>query len=256
MSGYLGDLDEEQQTALEEMKQRITAFEGKMQELADNLINDPIILRFLRARKFDVDLAYDMLFNMMKFRIEFQDIGVGALDPSMCENELQTGKSFFYDYDKDGRPLCYIRTRLHDPYASDALENQRYCILMIEYGKTLLLPPGETVTVVFDMTKATVRNIDIKSVHFMVTSLQNYYPESLGKILVLNATWIVNSAWKLIKPWLDPVTAAKVNFIRPEELTQYIDPNKLPLEYGGNDTFVYEYDSYRQRFWNALKPKE
>jgi len=246
MSGFVGGLSDYQQAALDEVKKRLDGLEGKMQECSKRiLVSDAMILRFLRARKFDVEQSYDMLYNMLKFRLEFQGIGVAAIDPSTCENELKTGKSYYHNYDKEGRPVCYIRSRLHDPSVTDPLENQRYTILMMEYGKSLLKPPGETVTLVFDMSKAAIKNLDIKSVKFMVDTLTNYYPESLGKVLVYNATWIVNGAWKIIRPWLDPVTAAKVFFIKPEEITNYIDPANLPLEYGGKDPFEYNYTAYR-----------
>jgi hypothetical protein len=246
MSGFVGNLSPQQQAALDEVKQKLSKLEGKLAECSKKmLVDDAIILRFLRARKFDVDQSYDMLYNMLKFRLEFQQIGVDCLNPAMCENELKTGKSYYHGHDKEGRPVCYIRARLHDPSQSDVLENQRFTVLMMEYGKSLLRPPGETVTIVFDMNKATLKNIDIKSVQFMVNTLTSYYPESLGKVLIVNYTWIVNGAWKIIRPWLDPVTAAKVLFIKPEELMNYIDADNLPKEYGGKDTFEYNYTAYR-----------
>jgi hypothetical protein len=257
MSGYVGDLSGQQQMALDSVKQRLNKLEGNLAQCSRKmLVDDAIILRFLRARKFDVDQSYDMLYNMLKFRLEFQQIGVDTLNPMMCENELKTGKSYYHNYDKEGRPVCYIRARLHDPSQTDTMENQRYTVLMMEYGKSLLRPPGETVTIVFDMNKTTLKNIDIKSVQFMVTTLTNYYPESLGKVLILYATWIVNGAWKIVRPWLDPVTAAKVLFIKPEELTNYIDAENLPVEYGGKDPFEYNYTAYRSVFSKALEPRE
>jgi len=257
MSGHIGDMSPEQQEALDLLKEMLNEdLEGEMKEMAKTLLlsDEPIILRFLRARKFDVDQAFEMLYNMLKFRSEFQSIGVNVLNPSMCENELKTGKSFFYSYDKEGRPVCYIRTALHDPSQTDSLENQRYCVLMMEYGKKLLTPPGETVTIVFDMTNAAIKNLDLKSVQFMVATLQSYYPESLGRILVYNATWIVNGVWKIVRPWLDPVTAAKVSFIKQEEFTNFIPAENLPTDYGGKDPFVYNYTAYRSQFVKALGP--
>lgn len=257
MSGFVGNLSPQQEAALNEMRERLSKLDGKMGECIKNMpVDDPIVLRFLRARKFDVNQAYEMLYAMLKFRIEFQQIGVGALDPMMCENELKAGKSFYHGHDKEGRPVCYIRARHHDPSKSDPLENQRFTVLMMEYGKSQLQPPGETVTIVFDMSNTTLKNIDIKSMQFMVHTLQNFYPESLGKVLVYNSTWIVNGAWKIIRPWLDPVTAAKVNFIKPEEMRNYIPAENLPKEYGGKDPFEYNYTAYRSRVSKAMKAQE
>lgn len=256
MSGFVGDLTPQQREVLEIVKERLlSTLEGKVRECADNaLTNDAIVLRFLRARRFDEEEAFDMLYSMLKFRAEFQNIGVDALHPVMCENELRTGKSFFYKYDKEGRPIVYIRARLHDPSMCDPLENQRYCVLMMEYGKRLLRPPGETVTLVFDMNNASVRNIDIKSVLFMVQTLQSCYPESLGKVLIYKSTWLVNGAWKMVRPFMDPITASKVYFIKPEELTEHIREEDLPREYGGKDPFEYNYTIYKSNFSLSMEP--
>jgi len=255
MSGFVGSLSPEQQVALDKLKERLDKeLEKELKDVFQNVINgdDALILRFLRARKFHHDNSYEMLYNMLKFRVEFQNIGVSALTPVMCENELKSGKSYFHNYDKEGRPICYVRACMHDPSESDVHENQRYTVLMMEYGKTLLQHPGETVTIVFDMSNTTLKNLDIKSVQFLVNTLQNFYPESLGKILVYNYTWIVNGVWKVVKPWLDPVTAAKVAFIKQEEFAEYIPLENLPTEYGGQDPFTFDANHYRTKFSNAL----
>jgi len=258
ITGFIGSLTEDQQKALDQVKEKLEALDGKMkQQYKTSLVEDALILRFLRARKFDVDQSFEMMRDMLKFRMEFQRIGVDILHPLMCDNILKTGKSFFYNFDKQGRPVCYIRAALHDPAVTDELEDQRFCVLMMEYGKRLLTPPNETVTIMFDMSRATVKNIDIKSVQFMVNTLQSYYPESLGKVLIYNATWIVNGAWKVIKPWLDPVTAAKVVFITEDtEIKEYIHEDNLPVEYGGKDPYLYDYVAYRSNCEKLLKPTE
>jgi len=258
MSGFVGALSAQQLGTLSQMKEKLDkTLEGEMQECCRKMLSDDaMILRFLRARKFDLEKSYEMINNMLKFRLEFQKIGVDALTSSSCENELKTGKSIFYKYDKSDRPVCYIRARLHDSGTSEPLENQRYCVLMMEYGRHLLRAPGETVTIVFDMTNTTVKNLDLKSVQFMVQTLQNFYPESLGKVLVYNATWIVNGAWRIVRPWLDPVTAAKVVFVKKAELLQDIPAENLPVEYAGQDPFVYDYTAYKDNFEKIMSPQQ
>jgi len=255
MSGFIGNLSPEQEAALVQIKAALGRnLNGDMLKCAQKFLDDPIILRFLRARKFDLNASYEMLINMLKFRVEFQQIGVDALNPYMCDNELKVGKGYYHKHDKEGRPVCYVRARLHDPAMTDVLENQRYTVLMMEYGKTLLRPPGETVTIVFDMTNVAIKNLDTKAMKFMVDTLQSFYPESLGKVLVYNSTWIVYGVWKIIKPWLDPVTAAKVFFVKDNELLNYIPVESVPAEYGGTDPYVYNYTHYRTLFKSFGEP--
>jgi hypothetical protein len=42
--------------------------------------------------------------------------------------------------------------------------------------------------------------------------LQNHYPERLGLALILNVPWLVNMFFKLIQPFIDPVTRNKMKF--------------------------------------------
>ena len=65
---------------------------------------------------------------------------------------------------------------------------------------------------------------------------QQYYPESLGKTLIINAPWIFPALWKLVKVMLDPVTADKVVVLGgnyQEVLRDRFELRDLPAEYGG-----------------------
>lgn len=130
-----------------------------------------------------------------------------AITVDSVPNELRSGKTFFHGTDKEGRPVCIVKVKNHDPakvlttlhlfsilsshpIKIEVQEGQRFSLFMMEYGRTLLKPPIETVTMVFDMTEAGMKNMDLKSLQFTIQSLQNYYPESLGKVLVYNSSWV------------------------------------------------------------------
>jgi hypothetical protein len=245
MSGYLGNLSAEQELALQEMRCRIQEIEnGELRTYALKVTDDPILLRFLRARRFNVDASFTMLENTLKFRKSFQGIGVDAITCNMILNELRPGKSFFHNYDKEGRPVCVIRARYHEPAKVDPLEAQRFCVFQMEYArKCLLKPPVETVTIIFDMTDFSMKNNDFRSLKFMIQMLQNYYPESLGRVLVYNSTWLFWTIWKLVSPLLDPVTAAKVCFANKDTITNYIHEDNLLMEFGGKDPYNYDFEA-------------
>ena len=64
------------------------------------------------------------------------------------------------------------------------------------------------------------------------------YPETLGKMLVINAPWIMNKIWVIIKGWLDPRTVTKIEIISGREqsikrLHELISKEQLPQQYGG-----------------------
>jgi hypothetical protein len=72
------------------------------------------------------------------------------------------------------------------------------------------------------------------------------FPETMCKMLIVNAPSYFSATWRVIKGWLDGRTAAKIEVISNraamvKRLLEYCDPEQLPSDYGGtgpdtNDT--------------------
>eukprot|EP00826_Nyctotherus_ovalis_P030031 TRINITY_DN2383_c0_g5_i1.p1 TRINITY_DN2383_c0_g5~~TRINITY_DN2383_c0_g5_i1.p1 ORF type:complete len:170 (-),score=32.28 TRINITY_DN2383_c0_g5_i1:167-676(-) len=65
---------------------------------------------------------------------------------------------------------------------------------------------------------------------------QDYYPETLGMMYVINVSWIIKTGWWIVKPFLDAKTVAKIRIKGSEyekELLQYVDAENLPKFLGG-----------------------
>lgn len=65
---------------------------------------------------------------------------------------------------------------------------------------------------------------------------QNYYPERLGKLYVINAPWGFSGAFSVVKKFLDPVTVAKIHVLGSgyqKELLAQIPKENLPEQFGG-----------------------
>ncbi|KAJ3177582.1 hypothetical protein HDU87_004335 [Geranomyces variabilis] len=195
---------------------------------------DVLLLRFLRARKFNVDKAVTMTLNALQWREEF---GVAELlangEKDLDAEELQSGKSYFQGVDKLGRPCCYLHVAMHDKNTVDRERTKKLTVLTLETGRMLLQPPQEMATIVFDMSKFSMANMDMDTTRFLLDCMQNYYPESLGHAIVVNAPWVFNGCWVIIKPWIDPVVVAKIRFIKSPEIEEHIDLDQLPEKLGG-----------------------
>jgi hypothetical protein len=84
------------------------------------------------------------------------------------------------------------------------------------------------------MNGFSLKNMDYQHLQFLINLLQNYYPESFSLGLIINAPWIFNGCWYIIKPWLDPVVQNKIHFINNlNDLNQFIDPIFLPKQLNG-----------------------
>lgn len=92
------------------------------------------------------------------------------------------------------------------------------------------------------MTGFTLANMDYTPVKFMIKVFEANYPESLGTVLVHKAPWVFQSIWSIIRGWLDPVVASKINFTKDAaDLEKYVDLRNIPKDLGGQEDFKYEY---------------
>ena len=68
------------------------------------------------------------------------------------------------------------------------------------------------------------------------TLSQNYYPERLGKMYIINAPWGFSGVWSFVKRFLDPVTVAKIHILGSgyqKELLAQVPAENLPKQFGG-----------------------
>lgn len=64
------------------------------------------------------------------------------------------------------------------------------------------------------------------------------FPETMSKMYIINCPRFFSASWRLIKGWLDPRTAAKVEVLSSKKeaekkLLELIDEDQLPSDYGG-----------------------
>ena len=196
---------------------------------------DVLLLRWLRSRKWNVSATVHQIIETIKWRREW---GVEQLvadgERGISQEEMATGKTYFMGHDKVGRPVCCIHPREHVKGQFSQEDSERLTVFCVETYRKLLQPPIESVTVIFDMAGTEMKNMDFHQVKFLIHLLDNYYPDSLGLILILNFPWVLDKCWTLIKSWLNPTVQKKVQFIHGEdELSEFIDPAGLPQRLRG-----------------------
>lgn len=164
---------------------------------------DALLLRFLRARKWDVELAVTMLVSAMDWRNDNsidQTIIRGGENVGLIESpttdekafiaQYQSGKSYVRGTDKEGRPIYIIKVRLHDPNAQSSQAMETYILHNIESIRILSTYPLDKACLIFDMTGFGLRNMDFHVVKFLCTVFEARYPETLGLVLIHNAPFV------------------------------------------------------------------
>ncbi|KAJ5679053.1 hypothetical protein N7462_007297 [Penicillium macrosclerotiorum] len=224
---------------------------------------DALLLRFLRAEKWNVPKAWIKFVSSLNWRVNEYMVDEEVmlkgeehnLEKSRRETDstdkkdgegyvlqLNTGKGYFHGADKFGRPICVVRVRIHNPSEQTQKGLFDYIIHCIESVRFLQVPPVESMAIVFDLTSFSLSNWDFPPVKFIIDSFQENYPESLGAMIFYNAPWIFSGFWKIIHGILDPVVASKVHFISgAKELEELVPKSQILKELGGEEEWEYEY---------------
>lgn len=283
MSGRLGSLSEKQEQALKEMLDLFPFDESKKTSDLDYDDYRSDLLRFLRARQFDVEKAASMYTDTLEWRKE-----VGA-DDILNDPEIAIGldETFhevishsFHMYDKVGklfllshpwkvgRPVYYEVTgainmqhlaatftpeqliRRHIWYMELNAARMRKSpkgiwsggserveqILHISDLKGLSLNPASHMAIM-NVFKVCPTNFWVLMVFQECTRIdQTYYPERMGKMVMIRAPPLFYTIWKIIAPLLDKVTKEKIMILGDDYedvLLDLIDADQLPVEYGG-----------------------
>lgn len=164
---------------------------------------DALVLRFLRARKWDVEAALAMLLSAVRWRRERQldktviltGESVGLKDaPSKDEmgfiNQYRSGKSYVRGTDKEHRPIYIIKVGLHDPSLQSSEAMESYILHNVESIRLLVRPPNDKFCLLFDMTGFGLKNMDFHVVKFLLLIFEAKYPETLGLVLIHNAPFV------------------------------------------------------------------
>ncbi len=119
---------------------------------------DGLLLRFLRARKWDVQNALVMMIATMHWRLQEMHVDddivkrgeAGAVADGASSDktikkdgndfmaQLRMGKSFLHGTDRDGRPMCVVRVRLHKQGEQSEASLERYTVYFIETTRLML----------------------------------------------------------------------------------------------------------------------
>ncbi|KAF1875577.1 hypothetical protein Lal_00006206 [Lupinus albus] len=172
--------------------------------------DDLMLRRFLRARDLDIEKASTMFLKYLKWRHSF--VPNGSISLQEILNDLAHDKVFVQGHDKSGRPIAIILGARHFQN-KNGLEEFKH------------------------LKGWRYSNSDVRGYISALNILQDYYPERLGKLLVVHAPYIFMKVWKMVYPVLDNKTKKKIIFVESNKLKstlmENIEESQLPEIYGG-----------------------
>ncbi|CAO2814726.1 unnamed protein product [Amaranthus hypochondriacus] len=208
---------------------------------------DVILLKFLRAREFKVNEAFEMLKKTLVWRKDFK-IGE-ILDEDLGED--LGNAAYMKGIDRENHPVCYNifgvfgNEELYQKvFGSEEKREQflRWRFQFMEKGiKKLSFQPGGVTSIlqVYDLkncpgpSKKEIRNATYKAIGL----LQDNYPELVAKNVFINVPFWYYAFYSLISPFLTQRSKSKFVVARPAKVTEtllkYIHLEEIPTQYGG-----------------------
>jgi hypothetical protein len=231
---------------------------------------DNWLLRFIRARKFELDPALNMFSKSMHWRSQELSASDWVIEGDASSYLNGTNKGFVKNFttekswiegtDRQNNPVFWFQAKKHFGSDSPAAETQRYAVVTIEWCRLFLKEvndSADTVSIVFDLTGFSLKNADYTSIKFLADVFEAHYPESLGRIFIHNAPWIFSTVWNIVKNWLDPVVASKIHFTKNyQELCGFIDSKYIPINLGGENLTGSSYAVPEPHHVDPPKPKD
>lgn len=231
LDGYWGNLKPEHKKAIEDVRAKLVNLPARY--------TDQLVLRFLRARGFDVPKAVEMLQNDVKWRAEW---GVDEILETFKSNKYFKALTDYwpggvYGFDKQNMPVYVERIGAVDPKSllkqvpeDDLTKFHIYMMELTEHkmreaGKNLdLAVVDQGILYVQDLGQVSMKHMfpgGLSVVKNLTQLDQDHYPELLRRSILIHSPSIFGVLWKVISPWIDPRTVAKIEVLGSDYVAEF-----------------------------------
>ncbi|KAJ3363224.1 hypothetical protein GGF31_001019 [Allomyces arbusculus] len=211
----------------------------ELQQLGVNtVICDLELFKFWVGAKHHSETAHKRLATTLAWRRDINLPHVAGEDFSDLD---AAGKLFKLPRPtKEGYTVLVWRSRFHAP--EDDASLQRLARYFVKHVHLLwkLGYHSDRVVVIIDRDGAESKNRDLNMAKVVSTTFNTHFPEILEGLYVFPSSWFTSACWAIIRPFVDPVTAAKVHFLSGpamhEQLAAMMDADAVPTRWGGTWT--------------------
>lgn len=201
-------------------------------------LNDELLLCFLRARKFDVYRAVQLLQNYLKMKNNHADLMSNLQLPSLqkCLNlQLQ---SVCKSRDRDGRRIFVFRAGRWDPNTCSLDEIFRCNVFCLQRLVSETETQDKGIVAIVDMNNFgfhQARHFTPCQAKKVADLIRDSFPIRFHGIHLINESWVFNVVLSAIWPFLSEKIQKRIacHGHSLASLHRHVDINCLPEDYGG-----------------------
>ncbi|CAG2178423.1 unnamed protein product [Oppiella nova] len=193
------------------------------------MCNDWYIKRFLMATQLDVDNAFAMARDAMRWRKSY---GVNTRSDADFPIEFYgAGAIFPYCADREGRPIAYLRVKIYKSFPKFSDYFKQFFIHIINNIDTQREENGWAM--VWDLTGAGPSNWDLSMIRFVISSFRLYFPKGMQYLVIYGVPWIMTAFVNIGMKLLSEEARNKVIFASKDQIFSHIEPSNVPDFMGG-----------------------
>ncbi|KAI4321725.1 hypothetical protein MLD38_035073 [Melastoma candidum] len=234
------------QEAVRQLQSLMREVDGPLKDTFQNVHQGyPLenMVRFLKAREWNVEKAHKMLMDSLQWRVEngIDNILTKPIIPNDLYRAVRDSQLVGVSgYTKQGLPVIAIGVG-HSSYDKASVNYYiQSHIQMNEYRDRVVLPQASkkqgryigTCVKILDMTGLRFSQLNQIQLLSAISSIDDLnYPEKTETYFIVNAPRIFSACWKVVKPLLQERTRRKVQVIygsAKDELLKIMDYASLP----------------------------
>mmetsp|Transcript_46681 Transcript_46681/g.117611 ORF Transcript_46681/g.117611 Transcript_46681/m.117611 type:complete len:343 (-) Transcript_46681:25-1053(-) len=244
----------------------------KIDQLKDNILNDPsldlpehIIVwlddmcfkRYLAAREWKIPAAEAMIRETIKWRCEYRPDLIRC-DEEPIRLQLRHGHMYNTFADLEGHPGMVMIVHEHKDVVEDEDQRLRFMIYALEKAIFQMRSHETGIDKMYWLVQckgySRKHNGTLGFAKRLNNIVCNHYPERLFRVGMFNAPWIFKTFYKVISPFIDPVTREKFGFPDPtaKAMEKDFDLDHLEVQFGGRCEVAFDADSY----WEDVKSSD
>lgn len=208
--------------------------------------SDGFLIKFLRARDFDVDLSLKLLLNYQRWRKESPEIS-SCLSPSSVQDLLQTSyHAVLPQRDHTGSRVLVYRIGQWNPKEWSALQVFRVSLMTSEIISMETETQRRGLKVIFDLQGWSLGHawqINPSLARKISSVLSESFPLKVRGIHLVNEPMFFRPVFSMISPLLPDKIKRRIHMHGSDfhdSLGDFFSPQVLPPEYGGEGPGIEE----------------